>query len=81
MLYLAEFERGAVLPFHLPAVIFGMSYQTPVECIVCPCEEAATCVSMTDEAADAFHSHLSGQEHPQIGDFSIAGGMKGLTKL
>lgn len=39
--YLAEFECGAVLPFHLPTVIFGMSYQTPVKCIVCPCREAA----------------------------------------
>lgn len=61
VVYLAESERGAVLPFHLPAVIFGMSYQTPDKCIVCPCEEATVeDVSMTDESADAFHSDLSG---------------------
>ncbi len=38
-LYLAEFQSRAVLPFHLPTVIFGMSYQTPVKCIVCPCKD------------------------------------------
>ena len=40
-LYLAKFKRRAVLPLHLSAVIFGMSYQTPVKCIVRPCEDAA----------------------------------------
>lgn len=41
-LYLAEFQSLGVLPFHLPTGIFGVSYQTPVKYIVCPCEEVAT---------------------------------------
>lgn len=40
-LYLAKFKRRAVLPLHLSAVIFGMSYQTPVKCIARPCEDVA----------------------------------------
>lgn len=38
--YLAEFQGLAVLPFHLPAVIFGMRDQSPVKCILCICWEA-----------------------------------------
>lgn len=34
--HLAEFERPAVPFLHHAAVIFGMSYQMPVVCIVCP---------------------------------------------
>lgn len=38
-LYPAQFKCLAVLSFHLATVIFGMCYQTPVKCIVCPCGE------------------------------------------
>lgn len=34
--HLAELERPAVPFLHHAAVIFGMSYQMPVVCIVCP---------------------------------------------
>lgn len=38
--YLAELERPAVPLLHHPAVIFGMSDQMPVVCIVIPCGDA-----------------------------------------
>ena len=50
-LYLAELESLAVLPFHLPAVIFGMSDQAPIKFIGCLCEERAT----FNKTADAFN--------------------------
>lgn len=39
--YLAEFQCSAVLSFHHPAIIFGMSYQMPVKCIIYPCVECS----------------------------------------
>lgn len=78
--YLAELKCLAVLPCHLPAVIFGMSYQTPVKFIVCPCKGVVT----SNKTAHAFLSNLSDKDHFQMRDFGIVGacrgGIKGLTE-
>lgn len=77
--YLAEFKCRAVLPFHLPAVIFGMSYQTPVKCIVCPYKEIST--STLNKTAQVFNSDLSDKDHFHMRDFGMVRACRGDQRI
>lgn len=57
--HLAELERPAVPFFHHAAVIFGMSDQVPVICIVCPWGDEATINNMLNRFQTSASAEIS----------------------